>query len=131
MFTLFDIKYNFSDKMYLLKWVILVKNVDKSTTKVHKKAKKKTLRFIFFGVASFLFIVYFFSLVLDMSLEIVSKYDEKQNLNEQLENLKEEEQELSTDVLKLQDPEYIARYLREKYYYSKDNEYIIKLPNEK
>jgi cell division protein DivIC len=52
-------------------------------------------------------------------------------LNVQLEELKEKEEELSTDVLKLQDPEYIARYLREKYYYSKNNEYIIKLPDKK
>ncbi len=66
-----------------------------------------------------------------MSLEIIDKYKEKDQLNEKLDNLKEEEQELSTDVLKLQDPEYIARYLREKFYYSKNNEYIIKLPDKK
>ena len=83
------------------------------------------------GVGSVLFIVYFFSLVVNMSLEIVGKYQEKEELNEQLNNLKEKEEELSTDVLKLQDPEYIARYLREKYYYSKSDEYIIKLPEEK
>ena len=100
-------------------------------TKVHKKAKKSALRFLFFGVGSFLFIVYFFTLVLNMSLEIIAKYEEKEKINEELELLKEKEQELSTDVLKLQDPEYIARYLREKYYYSKENEYIIKLPDEK
>ena len=100
-------------------------------TKTHKKAKKSALRFLLFGVASFAFIIYFFTVVLNMSLEIVSKYEEKDRLTEELDNLKEKEQELSTDVLKLQDPEYIARYLREKYYYSKENEYIIKLPNEK
>ncbi len=64
-----------------------------------------------------------------MSLEIFNKYEEKDVLNEELNTLKEKEQELSTDVLKLQDPEYVARYLREKYYYSKSGEYIIKLPN--
>jgi cell division protein DivIC len=61
----------------------------------------------------------------------VGKYKEKDLLNKELYDLKEKEQELSTDVLKLQDPEYIGRYLREKYYYSKDNEYIIKLPSRK
>lgn len=86
---------------------------------------------MFFGVASFIFTMYFFTLVLDMSLDIKSKYEEKEELERDLDELKEKEQELSTDVMKLQDPEYIARYLREKYYYSKDNEYIIKLPTEK
>ena len=99
--------------------------------KNHKQKRKKALRFLLFGVASFAFVMYFFSLVVNMSLEIVGKYKEKDALNQKLDDLKEEEQELSTDVLKLQDPEYIGRYLREKYFYSKDNEYIIKLPNEK
>ena len=99
--------------------------------KDHKKTRKKALRFLLFGVVCSAIIVYFFSIVVNMSLEIVGKYKEKDNLNRQLEDLKEKEQELSTDVLKLQDPEYIGRYLREKYYYSKDNEYIIKLPTGK
>ena len=34
------------------------------------------------------------------------------------------------DVDKLQDPDYIARYAREKYLYSKDGEFIIKIPEE-
>ena len=99
--------------------------------KTHLTLKKKALRFLFFGVASFVFIGYFITIVINMSLEIFNKYEEKDVLNEELNTLKEKEQELSTDVLKLQDPEYVARYLREKYYYSKNGEYIIKLPNEK
>ncbi len=91
--------------------------------------KKKALRFLIFVVPSILVTVYFFTYAFDMSLEIASKYNEKEELEKDLDDLKEKEQELSTDVLKLQDPEYVARYLREKYYYSKDNEYIIKLPD--
>ena len=93
--------------------------------------QKKLLRFFVFGVSSIVVTIYFFTYVFNMSLEIKAKYDEKDKLEEDLNELKEEEQELSTDVMKLQDPEYIARYLREKYYYSKDNEFIIKLPKEK
>ena len=95
-----------------------------------RKAKKKVLRFMFFGVISFCFIVYFFSIVFDMTMEIKGKYKEKDELNDELNKLKEKEEELSTDVQKLQDPEYVARYLREKYLYSKSDEFIIKLPNE-
>ena len=42
--------------------------------------------------------------------------------------MKEKEQELSIDVEKMQDPEYVGRYLREKYFYSKNDEYIIRIP---
>jgi len=105
--------------------------VQKENVKIkkHKKAKKKILRFVVFGISSFAFLIYFFSLVFDMTSQIKNKYKEKDELSIELNELKEEEEKLSTDVLKLQDPEYIARYLREKYYYSKQDEFIIKLPN--
>ena len=104
------------------------KNTQKKT---EKKFDKKVIRFFFFGVASFVFVFYSFNLIVNMVLEIVNKYQEKDELNQELEELKEEENILSTDVLKLQDPEYVGRYLREKYFYSKSDEYIIKLPDEK
>ena len=84
---------------------------------------------MFFGVLSFVFIIYFFSVVFDITMQIRGKYKEKNDLNDELNVLKEEEQTLSTDVQKLQDPEYVGRYLREKYYYSKSDELIIRLPN--
>lgn len=107
-----------------------MKNVAKDTvvkTSVKKKPKKKVLRFIFFGVASCAFIVYFLGLVANVSFEILNKYKEKALLEEELLSLKEEEQELTVDVEKLKDPEYVAKYLREKFLYSKDGEYIIKI----
>ena len=48
-------------------------------------------------------------------------------LGQELIELKEEEQKLSVDVKKLQNREYVARYLREKFLYSKEGEYIIKI----
>ena len=41
---------------------------------------------------------------------------------------KEKEDELKATVTKLQDPDYVARYAREKYLYSKDGEIIIRIP---
>ena len=46
-----------------------------------------------------------------------------------LEKLKEKEEELNNTVTKLSDPDYIARYAREKYLYSKDGEIIIRIPD--
>ena len=53
---------------------------------------------------------------------------QKQDLDNKLTDLKDKEAELRVDVDKLQDPDYIARYAREKYLYSKDGEFIIKIP---
>ena len=56
--------------------------------------------------------------------------EEKQTLNYKLVALKEEEEVLNSDIKKLQDPEYVARYAREKYLYSKEGELIIRIPDE-
>ena len=37
----------------------------------------------------------------------------------------EEKEELSIDIEKLQDPEYLSKYLKEKYFYYQDDEIII------
>ena len=63
-------------------------------------------------------------------VEIYEKYQEKKDLEKELTTLKEKEEELKVDANKLQNPEYIARYAREKYQYSKDGEYILKIPEE-
>ena len=41
--------------------------------------------------------------------------------------LKEDEENLNIELKKLQDPDYIARFARENYLYSKNGEYIIKI----
>lgn len=41
--------------------------------------------------------------------------------------LSEKEAELEADIKRLSDPEYIARYAREKYFYSKEGEIILRM----
>jgi len=53
--------------------------------------------------------------------------EEKKELQSQLVTLQEEKENLETDILKLKDPDYIAKYVREKYFYSKDGELILRL----
>ncbi len=64
-------------------------------------------------------------------VEIVDKYQEKKELGKELTSLKEKEEELQVDAKKLQNPDYIARYAREKYSYSKDGEYVLQIPDDK
>ena len=59
--------------------------------------------------------------------KIKEKTDEKKALSRKLEKLKDDEVTLTDDVEKLKNPEYAARYAREKYLYSKNGEKIIKM----
>lgn len=54
---------------------------------------------------------------------------EKKELENRIASLKEEEKILESDIQKLEDPSYVARYAREKYLYSKDGEIIIRMPD--
>lgn len=60
-------------------------------------------------------------------VKISAKKEEKKVLTKRLEELEEEETTLSDDVEKLKNPEYAARYAREKYLYSKNGEKILKI----
>ena len=52
---------------------------------------------------------------------------EKKELSEKIFKLQEEKEELETDIKKLEDNDYIAKYVREKYFYSKDGELILRM----
>ena len=95
------------------------------------KPRKSILRFIFFGVTSFTVITLVLFSVSNVGYEIYQKYKEKEELDKYLALLKEEEEILTVDVDKMQNPEYVARYLREKFFYSKNGEYVIRIPKEK
>lgn len=96
-----------------------------------KKNKKVKLRiFLFFLVFSTIIGSLSYSFFSNIS-KIVMIKDEKQVLNNKLNDLKNDEEELNSDIKKLEDPEYVARYAREKYMYSKDGELIIRLPDDK
>lgn len=59
--------------------------------------------------------------------KIFSNYQEKKELENTYTSLLEEEETLSSDIIKLQDPDYIARFAREKYLYSRNGEIIIRI----
>ena len=87
-------------------------------------------RILLFGLSS---IVIIFAMTFTIGkywIEIFDKYQEKRRLEEELTQLKEKEEELKVDANKLQNPEYVARYAREKYLYSKEGEFILKIPEE-
>ncbi len=100
-----------------------------STIYVHKKSKKQTLRFLVFGIACLFVIGAVLTSITKVWVNIYAKYKEKSDLEKEFLSLKEEEEKLTVDVERLQNPEYIARHLREKYFYTKEGEYVIILPD--
>ena len=90
-----------------------------------KNISKKTLLFAIVYIAiGFVLIKSVGSTVVD----IYKKKAEKKEYTAQLEVLKDKEEELKGTVTKLQDPDYIEKYAREKYLYSKNGEIIIRIP---
>ena len=83
---------------------------------------------LFLGVSSIAIIIGTTYTIGKYWVEIYDKYQEKKELKKKLVTLKEKEDELKVDASKLQDPDYIARYAREKYSYSKDGEIILRIP---
>ena len=99
-------------------------------TKRRKRVKKKARRIVTFGFVSIILIVVITLALGGVFLEIVDKYKEKKDLENKLLLLEDKKKELENNVNKLEDPEYLARYAREKYFYSKDGEYILRIPEE-
>ena len=52
---------------------------------------------------------------------------EKITLNNKIVELEKEKEVLETDIMMLDDPDYIGKYVREKYFYSKDGELILRM----
>ena len=92
--------------------------------------KKARRRMLLLGLTSVIIIFVMTFTIGKYWVEIYEKYQEKKELEKELTALKEKEEELKVDAKKLQNPDYIARYAREKYQYSKDGEFILQIPEE-
>lgn len=98
-------------------------------TKRIPKASKR--RLIFLGPLAVFIIIYFLFTVGIYGFKLITLYKDEQLLKEKLVSLQAEEHDLKIEIQKLKDPDYLARYAREKYLYSKDGEYIIKIEDPK
>ncbi len=80
-----------------------------------KRKRKVRTRFFLLGFISIFIICAVTFTIGKYWIEIFDKYKEKKVLDQELTSLKEKEEELKVDADKLQNPDYIARYAREKY----------------
>lgn len=92
-----------------------------------KNSKISKCRLAIFVPLSIIIIICFCFTLITYTINIVRLTRQEKDLKEKLTALELETKDLNIEIMKLKDPEYIAKYAREKYYYSKDGEYVIKL----
>ncbi len=92
----------------------------------HKVTKKERRRLTIF-ILSFIFIIGFTCInIFPDWLKIMKNKQEITVLQSSYEELLDTEEALKAEVQKLQDPDYVERYAKEKFLYTKDDEIIIR-----
>ena len=92
----------------------------------HKVTKKERRRLTIF-ILSFIFIIGFTCInIFPDWLKIMKNKQETTILQNSYEELLDTEEALKAEVQKLQDPDYVERYAKEKFLYTKDGEIIIR-----
>lgn len=92
--------------------------------KVSKKAKR---RVIVLTVIIVLIAGFFCFSVYKYWVDIFDNIKINKELTKRHENLLKDESELQAQVEKLEDPDYVAKYARENFLFSKDGETIIRI----
>ena len=95
-----------------------------------RKNKKAKIRVLVFLPICLVVLGAIFIAIGSYWVKIYDKYQEKSALESEIIALKEKEEQLKVEVDRLEDPDYVARFAREKYMYSKDGEIILRLPEE-
>lgn len=126
-FTLHEFIKNKVVKIYKRhkQWYNLYEGKVSMKKKKISKASKK--RLLLFGTISLVVIGYFFSILFSYAYNIYSLKKEEKKLQTELATLEHDEKLLKINIEKLKDPDYIAKYAREYFQYSKDGEIILKI----
>ena len=90
----------------------------------HSKKEKKRLVFISFAIIG---IIVLLVVTVYSDWKTIMVNNSKINaLTEKYQGLLDEEKSLQSEVTKLKDPAYVARYAKEKFLYTSENEVILR-----
>ena len=92
-----------------------------------KISKKGKIRLATYGFLSLFLICYFLITLGTYTYRIITLKNEEQVLQNQLTKLETEQSQLEAEIIKLNDPAYVASYARENYQYSREGELIIQI----
>lgn len=95
--------------------------------KKKKRIVKKGVRYFLITIMFLCVSAFFAYNIFSVLIQINEKAVEETNLKADISKLKQTQKELNDSIVKLKDPDYAARYAREKYLYSKDGEKVIKI----
>lgn len=95
--------------------------------KKKKRVVKKGIRYLLITIVFMCVSAFFIYNIFSVLTQINNKFVEEKDLKADISNLKQTEKDLNDSIIKLKDPDYAARYAREKYLYSKDGEKVIKI----
>jgi cell division protein DivIC len=88
--------------------------------------RRLSLFLVFAAVMSYLMITSFTS----QSSTLDKKVAQKRQLEQELTQLKKQQQMLKEDIVKLNDDEYLAKLARKEYFFSENGEIIFNIPEE-
>ena len=91
-----------------------------------KIPKSRKVRLVVFGIPCVVAFLFCCLTVVRDAYKIIALTNEEKALVEKLDNLKNQKELLENEIEKLHDSEYLARFARENYYYTKEGEYVIK-----
>lgn len=93
-------------------------------TKINKKAKRRlmiwSLLILVIGAYLSVFAYRYWTQILENNRN-------REELEQRYQTLLNEERNLNVEVTRLQDPEFVARFARERFLYSREGERIIKI----
>ena len=92
-----------------------------------KLTSKAKFRVTFLTLVFIVTLIVLASTLFSYTTQIMNNKKESALLNNNYLNELEEEENFKSEINKLQNPEYMARYTREKYLYSAKDEIIIKI----
>lgn len=90
-------------------------------------SKKDKRRFFIWTTIITIIVLYLSVFTYNYWDKILENIKLKEELKIEYENSLADEKNLNSEVIKLQDPDYVAKYAREKYMYSKAGEIIIRI----
>ncbi len=96
--------------------------------KYYVKKLKLKWHYTFIYATIFLLVGIIIANVFNNFCQIVKNKNQIAVLESQYDNLLHDAESFQSEITKLQDSDYVARYAREKYLYSLPDEVIIKLP---
>lgn len=92
-----------------------------------KKTKKEKKRLLVLSVSIFALLSFLVYSIISTCPSILENKSKIKELNKEYNELLSNEEKLLSEVTKLQDDEYVARYAKEKFMYSEDGEIIIRM----